>query len=66
MQKSNKKESNNKKNYSKIEQVAEILALLEEAQKTKDWIFQEIKRKHQKTIIMIQIKLPRLLKLFHY
>ncbi len=46
MQKSNKKESNNKKNYNQIEQVAEILALLEEAQKTKDYIFQEIKRKH--------------------
>ena len=48
MQKSNKKESNLNKNYHKIEQVAEILAFLEEAQKTKEFIFQEIKRKHLK------------------
>jgi len=48
MQKSNKKESNNNKNYHKIEQVAEILSFLEEAQKTKEFIFQEIKRKHLK------------------
>jgi len=47
MQKSNKKESTSK-NYIKIEQIAEILSFLEEAQKTKDWIFQEIKRKHLK------------------
>ena len=46
MQKSNKKESSNHKNYKKIEQVAEILGLLEEVQKTKDWIFQQIKSKH--------------------
>ena len=31
-----------------IAKVAEILSLIEEAQKTKDWIFQQIKKKHLK------------------
>ncbi len=33
---------------NKIAKVAEILSLLEEVQKTKDWIFQQIKKKHLK------------------
>jgi len=49
MQSSKKKNStHNNHNNDKITQVAEILALMEESRKTKDWIFQEIKRKHLK------------------
>jgi len=33
-------------NSANIAKVAEIISLLEEAQKNKDWIFQQIKRKH--------------------
>jgi len=46
MQKSNKKTSTNNHDPNKIAKVAEIISLLEEAQKTKDWIFQQIKSKH--------------------
>jgi len=48
MQKSSKKSSRNNNNSQRIASVAEILALMEESHKTKDWIFQEIKRKHLK------------------
>jgi len=49
MQTSNKKTSaNHNHDPNNIVKVAEILALLEEAQKTKEWIFQQIKRKHLK------------------
>jgi len=48
MQASKKKTSNYNHSHDNIVKVAEILALLEEAQKTKDWIFQQIKRKHLK------------------
>jgi len=46
MQKSNKKTDTNNHDPNKIAKVAEIISLLEEAQKTKDWIFQQIKSKH--------------------
>jgi len=46
MQKSNKKTATNNHDPNKIAKVAEIISLLEEAQKTKDWIFQQIKSKH--------------------
>ena len=42
MQKSNKKTSNADKDPNRIEKIAEIISLLEEAQKTKDFIFQEM------------------------
>ena len=45
---SSKKNSKKSNHTDKIEKVAEILALLEEAQKTKEWIFQQIKLKHLK------------------
>jgi len=38
----------NVENPDKIAKVAEILALMEESQKTKDWIFQQIKKKRLK------------------
>jgi len=44
-------QTNNKPNNSnpdRISKVAEIISLLEEAQKTKEWIFQQIKQKHLK------------------
>jgi len=42
-----KKDSNNN-NPDRIAKVAEIISLIEEAQKTKEWIFQQIKQKHLK------------------
>jgi len=41
-----KKSSSNNVNPDNIAKVAEIISLLEEAHQTKDWIFQQIKRKH--------------------
>ena len=45
-----KKKTQNHSNHDpdRIAKVAEIISLLEEAQKTKEWIFQQIKRKHLK------------------
>ncbi len=48
MQTSKKKTANYNQDPDRIAKIAEILSLLEEVQKTKDWIFQEIKRKHLK------------------
>ena len=49
MQSSNKKNSTNHQHDPNIiVKVAEILSLLEEATKTKEWIFQQIKKKHLK------------------
>ncbi len=49
MQTSNKKTQNHTKHDpDRIAKVAEIISLLEEAQKRKEWIFQQIKRKHLK------------------
>ncbi len=46
MQTSNKKNStNHQHDPNVIVKVAEILSLLEEATKTKEWIFQQIKKK---------------------
>ncbi len=44
----NEKSSKNNSNPDRIAKVAEIISLLEEAQKTKEWIFQQIKHKHMK------------------
>jgi len=48
MQTSKKKTPNHNHNPDQMVKVAEILGLLEDAQKTKEWIFQEIKRKKLK------------------
>ena len=45
---SSKKNTNIHQEHKKIAKVAEIISLLEEAQKTKEWIFQQIKRKRLK------------------
>ena len=48
MQTSKKKANTNSNDPDRIAKIAEIISLLEEVQKTKDWIFQQIKRKHLK------------------
>jgi len=48
MQKSNKKTTNNKQDHARLEKVAEILGLMEESQKNKEWIFQKLKAKRIK------------------
>ena len=42
------KKDSNENNPERIAKVAEIISLIEEAQKTKEWIFQQIKKKHLK------------------
>jgi len=42
------KKDSNTNNPDRIAKVAEIISLIEEAQKTKEWIFQQIKKKHLK------------------
>jgi len=42
------KKDSNENNPDRIAKVAEIISLIEEAQKTKEWIFQQIKKRHLK------------------
>jgi len=64
LQTSKKKNSiNGKQDPERIAKIAEILGLLEDAQKTKEWIFQQIKHKHLKLPVKRSMNSYQILKL---